>query len=230
MTRCPSAVRDARGLMPYSRALELIHRPTKDSDWGAARKALRFQEAFVLQAALLQQRARLRATAATAREPGAILEGFDAALPFALTGDQQLVGAEIARDLAADVPMNRLVQGEVGSGKTLVALRAMLAVAQSGGQSALLAPTEVLAHQHLRSIVKTLGPDLAARSCGRRCSPASCRSPRSARRRSLRCRGRHPSSSAPTRCSATTSSSSTSGSSSSTSSTASASTSARPCG
>jgi len=92
-----------------------------------------------------------------------LLEGFDAALPFTLTGDQVAVGGEITRDLAEPVPMNRLVQGEVGSGKTLVALRAMLAVAQSGGQSALLAPTEVLAHQHFRSIVRTLGPDLAAR-------------------------------------------------------------------
>jgi ATP-dependent DNA helicase RecG len=159
----PDTVRTSRGLMQFARALELIHRPKVDSDWGAARKALRFQEAFVLQAALLQQRARLREVAATARTPGALLEGFDATLPFTLTGDQQLVGSEIARDLAEPVPMNRLVQGEVGSGKTLVALRAMLAVAQSGGQSALLAPTEVLAHQHLRSIVRTLGPDLAAR-------------------------------------------------------------------
>ena len=159
----PEAVRQSRGLMPFARALELIHRPAIDSDWGAARKALRFQEAFVLQAALLQQRARLRQAAATARVGGELLEGFDAALPFTLTGDQRLVGEEITRDLGEPVPMNRLVQGEVGSGKTLVALRAMLAVAQSGGQSALLAPTEVLAHQHLRSIVKILGPDLAAR-------------------------------------------------------------------
>jgi ATP-dependent DNA helicase RecG len=159
----PDAVRSTRSLMPFARALELIHRPQTDADWGAARKALRFQEAFVLQAALLQQRARLRQVAATQRTAGALLGGFDAALPFTLTGDQRLVGEQIARDLAEPVPMNRLVQGEVGSGKTLVALRAMLAVAQSGGQSALLAPTEVLAHQHLRSIVRTLGPDLAAR-------------------------------------------------------------------
>ena len=159
----PDAVRASRKLLPFRKALELVHRPQVDSDWGAARKALRFQEAFVLQAALLQQRQRLRETAATARTGGAILEGFDATLPFTLTGDQTLVGAEITRDLGEPVPMNRLVQGEVGSGKTLVALRAMLAVAESGGQSALLAPTEVLAHQHLRSIVKTLGPDLAAR-------------------------------------------------------------------
>ena len=159
----PDAVRHARKLLPFSKALELVHRPAVDSDWGAARKALRFQEAFVLQAALLQQRQRRRETAATARPAGKLLEGFDAALPFTLTGDQVFVGGEISADLAAAVPMNRLVQGEVGSGKTLVALRAMLAVAESGGQSALLAPTEVLAHQHLRSIVKTLGPDLSAR-------------------------------------------------------------------
>ena len=159
----PDAVRQARKLVPFGRALELVHRPKADSDWGAARKSLRFQEAFVLQAALLQQRARLRETLATSRMAGDILIGFDQRLPFTLTGDQVKVGEEITDDLSAPVPMNRLVQGEVGSGKTLVALRAMLAVAQSGGQSALLAPTEVLAHQHFRSIIATLGPDLAAR-------------------------------------------------------------------
>lgn len=159
----PDDVRRDRKLLPFARALELVHRPTVDADWGAARKALRFQEAFVLQAALLQQRQRLREIAATPRAAGPLLEGFDSTLPFTLTGDQVDVGRQIESDLAAPVPMNRLVQGEVGSGKTLVALRAMLTVAQSGGQSALLAPTEVLAHQHLRSIVKTLGPDLAAR-------------------------------------------------------------------
>jgi len=117
----------------------------------------------VLQVALLQQRERLRQIEATPRVAGALLEEFDAALPFTLTTDQVFVGESIARDLAEPAPMNRLVQGEVGSGKTLVALRAMLTVAQSGGQSALLAPTEVLAHQHFRSIVRTLGPDLAAK-------------------------------------------------------------------
>ncbi|MCC7004031.1 MAG: ATP-dependent DNA helicase RecG, partial [Gemmatimonadaceae bacterium] len=159
----PDAVRSARSLMPFGRALELVHRPATDSDWATARETLRFQEAFVLQAALLQQRRKLRSVAASPREPGQILEGFDKALSFTLTGDQQAVGGAIGDDLRAAVPMNRLIQGEVGSGKTLVALRAMLAVAESGGQSALLAPTEVLAHQHLRSIVATLGPDLAAR-------------------------------------------------------------------
>ena len=159
----PFEVRAGRKLLSYAKAVELIHRPKKDADWGAARKALRFQEAFVLQAALLQQRALARELPATARVQGALLDDFDAKLPFARTGDQERVGFEISRDLAEPHPMNRLVQGEVGSGKTLVALRAMLAVAESGGQSALLAPTEVLASQHLRSIVATLGPDLAAR-------------------------------------------------------------------
>mgnify|MGYP003642740863 FL=1 len=158
----PDAVRRERELLPFGKALELVHRPKVDSDWRSARDALRFQEAFVLQSALLQQRQKQRESEAVARAAGSLLEGFDAALPFTLTGDQQSVGEQIFHDLAEPVPMNRLVQGEVGSGKTLVALRAMLAVAQSGGQSALLAPTEVLAHQHFRSIVRTLGPDLAA--------------------------------------------------------------------
>lgn len=159
----PADVRSDYQLISYERAIELIHRPTVDADWRAARKALRFQEAFVLQSALLQQRAELRSKATPPRLPGKFANGFDAEMPFTLTTDQKLVGEEIAMDMAGTAPMNRLVQGEVGSGKTLVALRAMLAVADSGGQSALLAPTEVLAGQHLRSIVATLGPDLAAK-------------------------------------------------------------------
>jgi ATP-dependent DNA helicase RecG len=159
----PQDVRSDYQLISYGRAIELIHRPTTDRDWRGARKALRFQEAFVLQSALLQQRAELRSKATPARLPGTYAKEFDARMPFTLTMDQKLVGEEIAMDLAGTAPMNRLVQGEVGSGKTLVALRAMLSVADSGGQSALLAPTEVLASQHLRSIVATLGPELAAR-------------------------------------------------------------------
>ncbi|KQO48466.1 MULTISPECIES: ATP-dependent DNA helicase RecG [unclassified Frigoribacterium] len=161
----PASVRSELDLVPVSEAYERIHRPETDRDHLTARDTLRFDEAFVLQSALLQQRALVRRSAATPRRatPDGLLATFDAALPFERTGDQRLVGDEITRDLEAEVPMNRLVQGEVGSGKTLVALRAMLAVAESGGQSALLAPTEVLAAQHLRSITATLGPDLAAR-------------------------------------------------------------------
>ncbi|MET0842893.1 MAG: ATP-dependent DNA helicase RecG [Mycetocola sp.] len=160
----PDEVRSRENLLSYGEAIELIHRPKTDADAHVARDTLRHREAFLLQAALLQQRQIARFEETTPRTPAeaGLLEHFDTSLPFTLTGDQQLVGAEIARDLGEPVPMNRLVQGEVGSGKTLVALRAMLTVAESGGQSALLAPTEVLAGQHLRSIVRSLGPDLAA--------------------------------------------------------------------
>ncbi|HYI34350.1 MAG TPA: ATP-dependent DNA helicase RecG [Glaciibacter sp.] len=160
----PTEVRADRGLLDQGKAIELIHRPASDADWHAARDTLRYTEAFVLQTALLEQRVAARALTATPRIPkaGGYLERFDRALPFTLTSDQQAVGTEIARDLAENWPMNRLVQGEVGSGKTLVALRAMLAVADTGGQAALLAPTEVLAAQHLRSIARVLRPDLSA--------------------------------------------------------------------
>ncbi len=159
----PDEVRATRGLLGFREALTLIHRPRVDADWRAAQETLRFHEALVLQASLLRQRARSRARVATPRTPGRASAEFAERMPFTLTDDQLAVGAEIEADLASGVPMNRLVQGEVGSGKTLVALRAMLAVVDSGGQAAFLAPTEVLAAQHLRSIVQTLGPDLAAR-------------------------------------------------------------------
>ncbi|GAA5027883.1 ATP-dependent DNA helicase RecG [Microbacterium fluvii] len=157
----PSLFRERHGLIDARTAIERIHRPAFDDEMAPARDTLRMHEAFVLQTALLQQRQFVRALSATARPAGSILERFDAALPFERTPDQVAVGAQIAHDLEGDWPMNRLVQGEVGSGKTLVALRAMLQVAQSGGQSALIAPTEVLAAQHVRSIARMLGPRLA---------------------------------------------------------------------
>ncbi|GAA1469650.1 ATP-dependent DNA helicase RecG [Microbacterium thalassium] len=157
----PDSLRVREGLLDARTAIERIHRPESLDQVEPARATLRMHEAFVLQTALLQQRAFVRALAATSRPPGELLERFDAALPFSRTPDQRSVGDQIERDLQGDWPMNRLVQGEVGSGKTLVALRAMLQVAESGGQSALIAPTEVLAGQHLRSIARMLGPDLA---------------------------------------------------------------------
>jgi ATP-dependent DNA helicase RecG len=159
----PEDLRRRNGLLDARTALERIHRPDFDDQVGPAVATLRMHEAFVLQAALLQQREFVRALSATRREasPGGLLERFDAILPFERTPDQVSVGESIAADLVGEWPMNRLVQGEVGSGKTLVALRAMLQVAESGGQSALIAPTEVLAGQHVRSIARMLGPQLA---------------------------------------------------------------------
>ena len=160
----PETVRAKRKLLGWLEALTKIHQPETDADWLKAQDTLRFHEAFVLQVALLDQRAKSQLRDSTPRPPkaGGYLDRLDASLPFTLTPDQVTVGAEIAADVALASPMNRLVQGEVGSGKTLVALRAMLQVADSGGQAVLLAPTEVLASQHLRSITKALGPDLAA--------------------------------------------------------------------
>ncbi|MBX3068127.1 MAG: ATP-dependent DNA helicase RecG [Cryobacterium sp.] len=161
----PNSIRESHGLIEYRMALEQIHRPTEDPQWHEARKALKFQEAFVLQLALLEQRELSRQQSSNPRVamPEGLLEQFDEGLTFILTQAQVEVGEQISADLASVVPMNRLLQGEVGSGKTLVALRAMLAVAESGGQSALLAPTEVLAGQHLRSVSKVLGPELSAK-------------------------------------------------------------------
>jgi ATP-dependent DNA helicase RecG len=156
----PDAVRTRRRLLSFTEALRLIHQPQEESDPGRARNRLRYDEAFALQVVLAQRRAELAALPATPRREtsSGILADFDAGLPFALTAGQQEVAAEIAADLAHDHPMHRLLQGEVGSGKTVVALRAMLAVVDSGGQAALLAPTEVLAQQHHRSITELLGP------------------------------------------------------------------------
>ncbi|MDY0909467.1 ATP-dependent DNA helicase RecG [Microbacterium sp. CFBP9034] len=157
----PDELRIRHALLDARTAIERIHRPESDDQIEPARQTLRMHEAFVLQAALLQQRAFVRGLSATRRAPGSLLERFDELLPFPRTADQISVGEQVERDLQGDWPMNRLVQGEVGSGKTLVALRAMLQVAQSGGQSALIAPTEVLAGQHIRSIARMLGPKLA---------------------------------------------------------------------
>ncbi|MGZ8742157.1 MAG: ATP-dependent DNA helicase RecG [Nocardioides sp.] len=159
----PEEVRVSRGLLDARAALEWIHRPDTWEQKGAAEKRLRFEEAFVTQTALAQRRADLRALDAQPREgrDGGLLDRFDQRLPFTLTEGQFHVSQDVLSDLAAGHPMHRLLQGEVGSGKTVVALRAMLRVVDSGGQAALLAPTEVLAQQHHRSISAMLG-DLAA--------------------------------------------------------------------
>jgi ATP-dependent DNA helicase RecG len=156
----PRELRKRHGLIGYADALRGIHRPVDFADKERAVKRLKWDEAFTLQV-LLAQRRRAAADYTAVPRPaveGGLLEEFDAALPFELTAGQVKASAEIADDLAADHPMNRLLQGEVGSGKTVVAVRAMLQVVDAAGQAALLAPTEVLAQQHYRSIGSLLGP------------------------------------------------------------------------
>ena len=159
----PEQIAKKHKLMSLNQAFEKIHRPETKTDWSSATKTLSYREAFLLQANLIARKISNEKSPATIRSGGKnrYLADFDIALPFKLTAGQQSVGEEISLDLAKSYPMNRLLQGEVGSGKTLVALRAMLAVADTEGQSALLAPTEVLASQHFRSISKSLGEDLA---------------------------------------------------------------------
>ena len=154
------ALRERAGVIDLATALRWVHHP---QDWGQiqrARARLRWDEAFGVQVVLAQRRAAATAAPAVARpgRSGGLRDAFDARLPFRLTEGQRTIGAQLDEELAGRHPMHRLLQGEVGSGKTVVALRAMLRVVDSGGQAALLAPTEVLAAQHARSIAAMLGP------------------------------------------------------------------------
>ncbi|MGW5088681.1 ATP-dependent DNA helicase RecG [Streptomyces coelicoflavus] len=155
----PGSLREGRGLVSLPEALLKIHRPHTKADIEDARARLKWDEAFVLQIALARRRHAETQLPAVPRKPSpdGLLTAFDDRLPFTLTDGQQKVSREIFDDLATDHPMHRLLQGEVGSGKTLVALRAMLAVVDSGGQAVMLAPTEVLAQQHHRSVVEMMG-------------------------------------------------------------------------
>jgi ATP-dependent DNA helicase RecG len=140
-------------------ALQKIHLPETEKDIAEAQKRFRFEEALVMQTILAQRRAVTDALKAIPRErtTGGLLDDFDARLPFQLTAGQAEVCDEIFADIARAHPMHRLLQGEVGSGKTVVALRAMLSVVDAGGQAVLLAPTEVLATQHHKTLTKMLG-------------------------------------------------------------------------
>jgi ATP-dependent DNA helicase RecG len=158
----PDDIRKTYDVVDARRAVDLIHAPDSFADVETGRRRYRFEEALVTQVVLARRRAFVRALGAQARTGGGgLLAAFDERLPFTLTEGQRRIGEVVEADLASPHPMNRLLQGEVGSGKTLVALRAMLRVVDSGGQAALLAPTEVLAQQHYRSITALLG-DLAA--------------------------------------------------------------------
>ena len=156
----PEWIRDKYGFPTLQQALVQLHSPVDLDSAEKSRQRLTFDEALLLQLLLLTRRRELKGLDAVARPAisSGLLSAFDAAIAFELTAGQRAVAKEIAEDLAQPHPMHRLLQGEVGSGKTVVALRAALTVIDNGGQAALLAPTEVLAAQHLRSIEKMLGP------------------------------------------------------------------------
>ena len=159
----PYTIRRARKVPSLEWTYRALHTPDSEDTWRAAQAQMRYREAFVLQSALARLHS-VRAADLTQPRPaveGGLADRLLEVLPYELTEGQQKVGAEIAADLSSESPMNRLLQGDVGSGKTVVALRAMLQVADAGGQSAMLAPTEVLAEQHLRSVLDILG-DMAA--------------------------------------------------------------------
>lgn len=155
----PVSVRRARKIPSLAWTYRALHTPDTEETWRAAHYALRFREAFILQIALAKTRA-ARAAHDTVARP-ATANGYAKKLlqllPYNLTEGQYRVGEQIAHDLASSTPMNRLLQGDVGSGKTVVALRAMLQVADNHAQSAMLAPTEVLAEQHYNSVCAILG-------------------------------------------------------------------------
>jgi ATP-dependent DNA helicase RecG len=154
------AADDGVPLPTLAEAYRDIHRPVELRDAHRARRRFALHEALVLQGALAVRRhasASHRAVARPAVDDG-LLAALDRRLPFTLTAGQVSAGQVLSADLSRDHPMSRLLQGEVGSGKTLVALRAMLQVVDAGGQAALVAPTEVLAVQHHRSLESVLGP------------------------------------------------------------------------
>ncbi|WP_310426199.1 ATP-dependent DNA helicase RecG [Chamaesiphon sp. VAR_48_metabat_135_sub] len=151
----PEVVREQYGLMELSTSIQNIHFPEDSDSKGAARRRLIFDEFFYLQLGFLQRRSSLRQihTQAIIKPTGVLIDRFREILPFQLTNAQQRVVGEILHDIQQPAPMNRLVQGDVGSGKTVVAVMAILAAIQSGYQTALMAPTEVLAEQHYRKLV-----------------------------------------------------------------------------
>ncbi len=156
----PDSLLKLHGLLDLRSALLNIHRPTSTEALEKAKARLRYDEALALQLVLAKQRAKFRNYPAEPcpPRPGGLMQAFDERLPFDLTAGQREVGQTLSRDLSGIHPMNRLLQGEVGSGKTVVALRAMLQVIDNQRQTVLMAPTEVLAAQHARSVRDILGP------------------------------------------------------------------------
>ena len=158
----PQDVLEELNFPDFMTALREVHEPTSAESAERARARLTFDEALLMQLFLVLRRLEVRAATTKKRAPitDGLLAAFDHRMPFELTAGQKEVWREISADLASPHPMYRLLQGDVGSGKTIIALRAMLSVVDSGGQAALLAPTEVLAQQHYRNFHALLG-DLA---------------------------------------------------------------------
>jgi len=156
----PARLLGERRLPDLATALRWVHRPSDRAQLEHGLARLRYDDALLPQILLAQRRADIERTAAVPRPPvpGGLRDRVDAQLPFALTSAQAAVGRDLDVDLARPHPMRRLLQGEVGSGKTVVALRAMLTVVDAGGQAVLLAPTEALATQHHQSLLRLLGP------------------------------------------------------------------------
>ncbi len=155
----PAQLRAQHRLPELGAALLAVHRSDNRAEIAAAQRRLKWDEAMAVQLTLARRRqeAARRPALACPRRRGALAAAFDATLPFTLTAGQREVGELLAAELAGEHPMNRLLQGEVGSGKTVVALRAMLQVVDAGRQAVLLAPTEVLAAQHARSLSEMMG-------------------------------------------------------------------------
>ena len=155
----PSALRVAERLGDRPAAVAATHFPDTEEEESQARRRLAFEELFLLQLALAtRRRARREGRRATPLEStGSVVEPWRSALPFSLTDDQRAACAGIDTDVAGERPMQRLLMGEVGSGKTVVALHAMLRAVENGRQAALMAPTETLAEQHLLTLDRLLG-------------------------------------------------------------------------
>jgi ATP-dependent DNA helicase RecG len=155
----PSQIAEQFKYPSLKKAFLDIHQPPDLDSAENARQRLTFDEALLLQLLLVQRRAEITKLSTKSRTPNTpkLVEAFEKKLPFKYTAGQIEVNSQIEKDLSNKYPMHRLLQGEVGSGKTVVALRAMLSVVDSSGQAALLAPTEVLAQQHYRTITKILG-------------------------------------------------------------------------
>ncbi len=145
-------------LCPLMDALENIHFPSSDMAAETARRRLAFDELLKLQLGMSMMKTRSRRTTACKMDPSVSAVPFIEGLPFELTGDQEKAVSEIISDLCKDVPMNRLLQGDVGSGKTAVAAAACYFTAKNGAQAALMAPTEILAAQHYRTLSGFLEP------------------------------------------------------------------------